>query len=148
MTSSDPPSVSDGDPPGGQFSSGQSWGGQADGGPPRAGWGIHRLRMRRGAPPRDAVLRMEHFNVTAVEQRRRAAIERSRGRLVIDELDLARHDADLDTVMRALDDAPAGSREELLTRLARTAFLIGENAAGGPPRLMPPPAQRLATPRR
>ena len=83
MTSSDPPSVSDGDPPGGQFSSGQSWGGQADGGPPRAGWGIHRLRMRRGAPPRDAVLRMEHFNVTAVEQRRRAAIERSRGRLVI-----------------------------------------------------------------
>jgi hypothetical protein len=60
--------------------------------------------------------------------------------LDIDELDLARHDADLDTVMRALDDAPAGSREELLTRLARTAFLIGENAAGGPPRLMPPPA--------
>jgi hypothetical protein len=60
--------------------------------------------------------------------------------LDIDELDLAKHDADLDTVMRALDDAPAGSREELLTRLARTAFLIGENAAGGPPRLMPPPA--------
>jgi hypothetical protein len=60
--------------------------------------------------------------------------------LDIDDLDLARHDADLDTVMRALDDAPAGSRQELLTRLARTAFLIGENAAGGPPRLMPPPA--------
>jgi len=60
--------------------------------------------------------------------------------LDIDELDLAKHDADLDTVMRALDDAPAGSREELLTRLGRTAFLIGENAAGGPPRLMPPPA--------
>jgi hypothetical protein len=60
--------------------------------------------------------------------------------LDIDVLDLAKHDADLDTVMRALDDAPAGSREELLTRLARTAFLIGENAAGGAPRLMPPPA--------
>src|ERR1700722_9945108 len=51
--------------------------------PQKAGWGLYRLRIRRGAPPRDAVLRMEHFNVTAAEQRRREAIERSRGRLVI-----------------------------------------------------------------
>src|ERR1700690_3642297 len=42
-----------------------------------------RLRMRRGAPPQDAVLRMEHFHVTAAEKRRREAMERSRGRLVI-----------------------------------------------------------------
>ena len=40
-------------------------------------------RMRRGATPRDAVPRMEHFHVTAAEQRRREAMERSRGRLVI-----------------------------------------------------------------
>jgi cell division protein FtsI (penicillin-binding protein 3) len=39
--------------------------------------------MRRGAPPQDAVLRMEHFHVTAAEKRRREAMERSRGRLVI-----------------------------------------------------------------
>jgi len=42
-----------------------------------------RLRMRRGAPPQDAVLRMEHFHVTAAEKRRREAMERSRGRLVL-----------------------------------------------------------------
>lgn len=44
---------------------------------------FQRLRMRRGAPPQDAVLRMEHFHVTAAEKRRRERIERSRGRLVI-----------------------------------------------------------------
>ena len=44
---------------------------------------FQRLRMRRGAPPKDAVLRMEHFHVTAAEKRRREAMERSRGRLVI-----------------------------------------------------------------
>src|SRR5690348_6420387 len=42
---------------------------------------FQRLRMRRGAPPKDAVLRMEHFHVTAAEKRRREAMERSRGRL-------------------------------------------------------------------
>ncbi len=44
---------------------------------------LGRLRMRRGAPPQDAVLRMEHFHVTAAEKRRRDAMERSRGRLVL-----------------------------------------------------------------
>ncbi len=53
--------------------------------------------------------------------------------------DLARHDADLECVVRALDEAAAGPREELLERLARTAFLIGENAATGEQRLLPPP---------
>ncbi|HEY2267973.1 MAG TPA: hypothetical protein VGI96_35510, partial [Streptosporangiaceae bacterium] len=53
--------------------------------------------------------------------------------------DLARHDADLDVVVRALDEAGAGPREELLERLARTAFLIGENAATGEQCLRPPP---------
>ena len=52
--------------------------------PSASGWGrFHRLRIRRGAPPRDAVLRMEHFHVTAAERRRRETMARSRGRLVI-----------------------------------------------------------------
>jgi len=55
-------------------------------------------------------------------------------------LDPARHDADLDCVLRALDEAAAGRRRELLGRLRQTAFLIGENAATGEQRLMPPPA--------
>ena len=58
------------------------------------------------------------------------------------DLDFARHDADLDCIVRALDEAlgpAAGRREELLEQLRQTAFLIGENAAGGEQRLMPPP---------
>jgi len=55
-------------------------------------------------------------------------------------LDPARHDADLECVVRALDEAAAGRREELLGQVRQTAFLIGENAAGGAPRLLPPPA--------
>ena len=55
------------------------------------------------------------------------------------ELDMAQHDADLDCVMRALDEAAGGRREELLERLRQTAFLIGENAATGESRLMAPP---------
>ena len=58
------------------------------------------------------------------------------------ELDLARHDADLETVVRALDEvvgSTAGRREELIERLRRTPFLIGENAATGEQGLMPPP---------
>ena len=55
------------------------------------------------------------------------------------ELDLAGHDADLEGVVRALDVAPAGPRSELLERLARTPFLIGENAATGEQCLRPPP---------
>jgi hypothetical protein len=58
----------------------------------------------------------------------------------IAELDLAQHDADLDLIMRALDEAAAGRRQELLERLRRTAFLTGENAATGGQRLMTPPA--------
>ncbi|MBV9450607.1 MAG: hypothetical protein JO345_32430 [Streptosporangiaceae bacterium] len=54
-------------------------------------------------------------------------------------IDAAQHDADLDLVLRALDEAPAGKRHDLLERLRRTAFLIGENAATGEQRLMPPP---------
>jgi nitrite reductase/ring-hydroxylating ferredoxin subunit len=54
-------------------------------------------------------------------------------------LDPARHDADLECVVRALDEAAAGRREELLGQVRQTAFLIGENAAGGEPRLLPPP---------
>ena len=55
-------------------------------------------------------------------------------------LDLAQHVADLDRIMRALDEAPPGPHQELLGRLQRTAFLIGENAAVDQQRLMPPVA--------
>jgi hypothetical protein len=61
-------------------------------------------------------------------------------RLDVAELDPGRHDADLDCVVRALDEAAAGPRQEMLERLRQTAFLIGENAATGEQRLMPPPA--------
>jgi hypothetical protein len=54
-------------------------------------------------------------------------------------LDPARHDADVQCVVRALDDATARRREELLERVRQAAFLIGENAADGSSRLMPPP---------
>ena len=61
-------------------------------------------------------------------------------RLDVAELDLAQHAADLDCIMRALDEAPPGPHQELLERLQRTAFLIGENAAADEQRLMPPVA--------
>ena len=60
--------------------------------------------------------------------------------LGLSELDPAQHDADLECVVRALDEAAPGRREELLGQVRQTAFLIGENAAGGEPRLLPPPA--------
>ncbi len=60
-------------------------------------------------------------------------------RMDIAELDPAEHDADLDHAVRALDEAAAGRRAELLERLRQTAFLIGENAATGEQRLMAPP---------
>jgi hypothetical protein len=59
--------------------------------------------------------------------------------LQVAELDPARHAADLEAVMLALEDAAAGPRAELLDRLRQTTFLIGENAATGEQRLMPPP---------
>ena len=55
------------------------------------------------------------------------------------DLDPARHSADLEYVARALDQAAPGDRERLLERLGQTAFLVGENAATGEPRLLPPP---------
>jgi hypothetical protein len=42
-------------------------------------------------------------------------------------------------VARVLDEAAAGPRAELLDQLRETPFLIGENAATGEQRLMPPP---------
>ena len=55
-------------------------------------------------------------------------------------LDRAQHAADLDCIMRAMDEADAGRRSELLEQLRQTAFLIGENAGSGSLRLMPPGA--------
>jgi hypothetical protein len=54
-------------------------------------------------------------------------------------LDPAQHDADIECVARVLDEAAAGPRAELLGLLRETPFLIGENAATGEQRLMPPP---------
>jgi hypothetical protein len=55
------------------------------------------------------------------------------------ELDPVQHDADLECVVRALDEAGAGQRQELLEQVGETDFLIGENAATGEQRLMRPP---------
>jgi hypothetical protein len=54
-------------------------------------------------------------------------------------LDPVQHDADLDVIIRAVGEAPAGRRDELLRRLRETAFLAGENAATGERSLLPPP---------
>ena len=62
------------------------------------------------------------------------------GGLDVADLDPAQHGADLECVARALDEAAPGRRERLLDRVQRTAFLIGENAATGEQRLMPPPS--------
>ncbi len=55
-------------------------------------------------------------------------------------LDPVQHDADLEAIMRAAEDAPAARREQLLPRLREAAFLAGENAATGERRLLSPPA--------
>jgi hypothetical protein len=55
-------------------------------------------------------------------------------------LDRAQHAADLDCIMRAMDEADPGRHSRLLEQLRETAFLIGENAATGEQRLRPPPA--------
>ena len=59
--------------------------------------------------------------------------------LEVAKLDPARHAADVECVVRALDEATSRRREELLERVRQAAFLIGENAADGAVRLMPPP---------
>jgi hypothetical protein len=59
--------------------------------------------------------------------------------LEVDEVDPARHAADVECVVRALDEATSRRWEELLERVRQTAFLIGENAADGALRLVPPP---------
>ena len=55
------------------------------------------------------------------------------------DLDRVQHDTDLECVVRALDEAPAGQRQDILEQLRETDFLIGENAATGEQRLMRPP---------
>ena len=56
----------------------------------------------------------------------------------IAKLDAAQHDADIELVARALDEASLASREQLLERLRQITFLRGENAATGEQRLMRP----------
>ncbi len=59
-------------------------------------------------------------------------------RLDVADLDPVQHDADLECVARALAEAAAGGRQQLLGQLQQTAFLIGENAATGEKRLVTP----------
>jgi hypothetical protein len=54
-------------------------------------------------------------------------------------LDPAQHQADLERIAWALDEAAAGRRQELLESVQATSFLIGENAATGEQALLPPP---------
>ena len=56
------------------------------------------------------------------------------------QLDAAQHEADLERVARALAEAPPAGLAQLREQLSETAFLIGENAATGEQRLMPPPS--------
>ncbi|HSS90714.1 MAG TPA: hypothetical protein VLL69_15465 [Streptosporangiaceae bacterium] len=58
--------------------------------------------------------------------------------LELADLDAAQHDADLECVVRALAEAAAGRRQQLLEQLQQTALLIGENAATGGKRLLTP----------
>ncbi len=58
--------------------------------------------------------------------------------LDVDRLDPVQHAADLETMMTALDKAPAGSRARLLDQLQQTAFLVGENAGTGVKKMKPP----------
>ncbi len=53
-------------------------------------------------------------------------------------LDLERHEADLELVGRALEEAPPAEHDRLVAQLAETAFLVGENAATGERRLSRP----------
>ncbi|HET9896536.1 MAG TPA: hypothetical protein VFQ44_16535 [Streptosporangiaceae bacterium] len=63
----------------------------------------------------------------------------------VSQLDAGEHEADVQLVALALDEAPPAARGPLLDRLARTAFLIGENAATGEHRLMRPGQLYLRT---
>jgi hypothetical protein len=58
--------------------------------------------------------------------------------LEVADLDAAQHDADLECVVRALAEAAAGRRQQLLEQLQQTAFLVGENAATGEKCLLTP----------
>ncbi len=58
--------------------------------------------------------------------------------LDVAQLDAAQHAADLECIMMALDQAPAGSRPRLLDQLQQTAFLVGENASTGVTTMKPP----------
>ena len=60
------------------------------------------------------------------------------GLLTAESLNAARHDADLEVIMHALEEAPAARRDLLLDWLRDTAFLIGENAATGALLLLAP----------
>ncbi len=53
-------------------------------------------------------------------------------------LDPAQHQADLEYVAVTLEEAGPADRDRLLERLHETTFLVGQNAATGEPRLLPP----------
>ncbi len=66
--------------------------------------------------------------------------------LDIRDLDLARHDSDIELIVRALSRADADRKSRLLEQLAKTTFLIAENAADGALRLLGPSKLHWRTP--
>ena len=58
--------------------------------------------------------------------------------LDIRDLDLARHDSDIELIVRTLSRADADRKSRLLEQLAKATFLIAENAADGALRLLAP----------
>ncbi len=86
--------------------------------------------------PRYAALAAAHLDATHLDP----------AHLAVAHLDAAQHDADLESVARALAEAPPAARERLQQSLTETAFLVGENAATGEQRLMPPASLYQRTP--
>ena len=66
--------------------------------------------------------------------------------LDIRDLDLARHDSDIELIVRALSRADADRKSRLLEQLAKATFLIAENAADGTLRLLGPSKLHWRTP--
>ena len=66
--------------------------------------------------------------------------------LDVRDLDLVRHDSDIELIVRALSKADADRKSRLLEQLATTTFLIAENAADGSQRLLGPSTLHWRTP--
>ncbi|HUY50029.1 MAG TPA: hypothetical protein VMV92_30680 [Streptosporangiaceae bacterium] len=107
--------------------------------PGRAGTGFPTVRRAIADPPaaRQFLEALKFTEPDVVAEVLEIVLPRYRS-LDVADLDAAQHDADLECVVRALDEASAGQRQRLLEQLGQTAFLVGENAATGERCLMTP----------